>query len=153
MANTDDRLRVSLRNATPLNIALQGGGSAGTRNYEALYNQPRINDVILIGNRTLADLKIVSENTSEGWQENRLYVPKLGEICIFSDTHAIKIGDGSVAIADLPFIGGEDASGLMDLLQGHINNTVIHVTQQDRDFWDAKLNYMMTGEELIFTRQ
>ena len=43
-------------------IALYGGGSgSGTNNYNALLNKPSINGIDLIGNKTLADLKLLYE--------------------------------------------------------------------------------------------
>lgn len=39
---------------------LAGGGSGGTSNYEDLTNKPKINDVELIGNKSLSDLSIQS---------------------------------------------------------------------------------------------
>lgn len=139
----DDRLGFDLQMTAP---------SVGTSNYERLKNLPQINGVQLIGNKTSADLHLVSENTSAGWDEDRLYIPKAGEICVFSDTGKIKIGDGVVPVVDLPFIAQSDYDAVMDELHEHTQNYQIHVSPEDRERWNNKLNYEIVGGELIFNR-
>jgi hypothetical protein len=126
--------------------------ATGTISYENIINKPTINGVIVDGGKTSADLRIVSENTEDGWDAMRTYVPQRGEICFYSDIGKIKIGDGTVPIVDLPFIAGGDAEAVMDRLNNHINDDEHHITQQEREFWNAKLNYDIAGEGLIFTR-
>lgn len=156
-----DQFSISLQEGSPQNISLQGVSSntislavpsSGTSNYERLRNKPSINGVILLGNKTSADLNIVSENTESGWNDMTTYVPKQGEICLYTDTHRIKIGDGSVCLVDLPYINSADIDTVMDALRRHIEDTSVHVTQKEKDFWNAKLNYDVSGEELTFTR-
>ena len=48
----------------------------------------------------------------------------------------IKIGDGRAYVQDLPFIDG----ALRQELLGHINDPDIHVTIQEKLFWNNKLN-------------
>lgn len=147
-SNLDCKLNPSttleLTSATPI--------MAGTSNYERLKNLPQINGVTLIGNKTPADLHIVSENTSAGWDEDRLYIPKAGEICMFSDTGKIKIGDGVVPVVDLPYIAQSDYDAVMDELHEHTQNHQIHVSPEDRERWNNKLNYEIVDGELIFNR-
>ena len=147
-SNLDCKLNPSttleLTSATPI--------VAGTSNYERLKSLPQINGVTLIGNKTSADLHLVSENTSAGWDAERLYVPKAGEICVFSDTGEIKIGDGVVPVVDLPFIAQSDYDAVMDELREHTQNYQIHVSLTDRERWDNKLNYEIVEGELIFNR-
>lgn len=126
-------------------------GKAGTTNYNSLINKPRLNDITIQGNMTLADLHIVSENTAEGWAETPMYVPKAGEICLYTDTNMIKIGDGSVCLIDLPFITSDEVSELREALEQHIEDTSIHITPEERTYWNSKLNYDITGEELILS--
>lgn len=144
-----------------LNIVLQGAQShkielstsyAGTTDYEKLKNKPSINGVVLIGDKTSVDLNIVSENTESGWSGTPMYVPKNGEICLYTDTGKIKIGDGSVCLVDLPFIGEAAVDEVKELLRKHIEDRNIHVTQEEKDFWNAKLNYDVNGEILSFNR-
>lgn len=58
--NTDDIYKLDITTAEGSFVTpnLKGGGSGGTTNYEALINKPRINNVELTGNKSLADLGI-----------------------------------------------------------------------------------------------
>ena len=59
---------------------------------------------------------------------------------------AVKIGDGLAYIGDLPFTKADFLS--------HINDTTIHVTQQEKEFWNNKVRcYILqeNNENLIFT--
>ena len=148
---------------------LSGGVSvprqSATINYDSLRNKPSINGVELAGNVTTEDLYIVSENTTAGWNENPMYLPKRGEICIYTDYYrveddmgneiiypAIKIGDGNAYLIDIPFADEGSRYQILQELRAHEANASIHVSQQDRDFWNNKLNYNCDGEELILTR-
>lgn len=158
----EDKLTLTLQDQSNLSIDMADNPpgfelqmtvpSAGTSNYERLKNLPQINGVTLIENKTPADLHIVSENTSAGWDEDRLYIPKSGEICVFSDTGKIKIGDGVVPVVDLPYIAQSDYDAVMDELHEHTQNYQIHVSSEDRERWNNKLNYEIVGGELIFNR-
>ena len=52
--------KVVTGNADTQRVTLRGniGEDGGSRNYESLYNKPSINDVVLLGNKSLADLGI-----------------------------------------------------------------------------------------------
>lgn len=157
-----DNLKVGISSTPPLNIQLQGVQTqsirldssiqVGVKNYENLTNKPRINDVELSGNKTPYDIGIISENTESGWAENPTYVPKRGEICLYTDTQYIKIGDGSVPIVDLPYISSSSVGELEDRLDTHVNDTSKHVSIADRAFWDNKLNYIIQNETLVLNR-
>ena len=56
-------------------------------------------------------------------QGNDIYVP------------GIKLGDGLAYICDLPFI----TDYLSKVLFDHINNRIVHITQQEREFWNNKV--------------
>ena len=161
-------------NSGALSGTLNNGGLSGNvsipksstiGNYEALLNKPQINGVELSGNKTVQDLYIVSENTIEGWDSNPQYLPKAGEICIYTDymeiqddlgniiiCPGIKVGDGNSYLIDMPFVGAEIRYEVLNALRQHEQNTLIHVSQADRDFWNNKLNYDAVDEELILTR-
>jgi len=171
----DSKIVVSGKlNSGSISGKLQNGGMSGTislpkvigvSDYNALTNKPSINGVTLSGNMSTQDLQIVSENTTAGWNSNPQYLPKKGEICIYTDYMTIqddmgndvtypgiKIGDGNSYLIDMPFVGDDTRYLLLRRLQEHENDAVVHVTQQDRDFWDNKLNYDVNGETLILTR-
>ena len=64
----------------------------------------------------------------------------------------IKIGDGRAYVQDLPFIDEE----LRDTIMEHINNQDIHVSLQEKLFWNNKINVNDSMElvdgSLIFNR-
>lgn len=129
-------------------------------NYEHLSNKPTINGVIVSGNLTLQDLKIVSENTTSGWNATPDYIPKAGEICMYTDYavidgityYGIKIGDGSAYLIDLPFVGEDVRNLVLGKLAEHEQDSVAHITSEERAFWNNKLNYEVSGEELTLNR-
>ena len=145
---------VETRAADPLNLQL-GNAVSSTKDYNRLINKPSINGTELIGDLTLSSLRIVSENTVEGWAQTPTYVPKQGEIVLYTNyaqddqgnpLPAIKIGDGSAYIADLPFVNDD----LRNDLNAHINDTTVHITNAERSFWNNKLNYEYDlGEETL----
>lgn len=46
-------------------------------------------------------------DTSNNWKLATNFIPMKGEICIYSDIPALKIGDGETKINNLPFMGDE----------------------------------------------
>ena len=87
-------------------------------------------------------------NTTAYWTAHGTVIPKKAEIVIYTDKHsvivdgvsrtlpAIKIGDGRSYLADLPFLGEYEAQVLLD----HLNDNTRHITQQEREMWNHKLN-------------
>lgn len=155
--------QIDLRLATTTALDIRMGGEtrldmgltvppAGTTDYDKLRNRPRINGVVLSGDQTVADLDLVSENTTEGWTGMTDYVPKAGEICLYTDAWKIKIGDGSAPIVDLPFIGDKDLESVRAALDEHVHDMEVHVSAADRTRWDNKLNLSMDGETLVLNR-
>ena len=147
-----DSLSISLSAGSKINLTTVPS-SPGARNYDYLSNKPQINGVTLAGNLTAKALGIVSENTSAGWAENPLYTPRAGEICLYTDLSKIKIGDGMAPIVDLPFIVGQGTDEVMEALMSHTDDSEIHVGTEDRTRWDAKLNYTVNDETIIFNRE
>lgn len=167
-------LNISSKHRTSLNFTVDGGNKmtlqsatpvSGSSDYNRLKNLPRLNGEQISGNKTSIDYHIVSENTTDGWGKNPTYVPKPGEIIIYTDYGnyvdktgetvvypSIKIGDGKVPVIDLPFVTDGIKNEIMNVLDDHINNTSIHVSEEDRMRWDAKLNYVTFGETLILTQ-
>ena len=105
-------------------------------------------------------------NTTAYWNANPFFIPPAGNIVIYSDYKTavidgvarvlpgIKIGSGNAYVQDLNFITG--GSGDNEDLYDHINDTVVHVSQEDRNRWDMKLNvddeHEVEDETLIFIR-
>lgn len=107
-------------------------------------------------------------DSTQHWNEARGFIPLEGEIIIYNDYKVIdkvvdgeerrvnvpgmKIGDGRTYVQDLPFIDEE----LRDKLLTHIENPNIHVTLQEKLFWNNKLNVddnaELIGGALVFNR-
>lgn len=111
----------------------------------------------------LDDLSIVS-NTTEFWNAARGYIPKVGELVIYTDYRQVysegkivniagmKIGTGNAYVQDLVFLNNDAAADISE----HIMNNDIHVTAAKQDFWNNKLNVTdsqeVIGEALVFNR-
>ena len=109
-------------------------------------------------------LQEVQYATTDFWNSCRGYIPNRGQIIVYSDyktiwkdgkevkVPGIKVGSGNAYIQDLAFVGEDIAR---ELLQ-HINNRSIHVTPEEKAFWNSKLNVTdaqeVVGEALIFNR-
>ena len=112
---------------------------------------------------SLPDITGIKCDTKENWAAST-YIPAKGEIIIYSNYKtkevggqtvnipAIKIGSGNAYVQDLIFLNQD----LSDALYDHIQNTMIHVSQAEKDFWNNKLNVddanEVVGETLIFNR-
>ena len=107
-------------------------------------------------------------DSTANWNAALGFIPLQGELIIYNDYKTIekeidgelrtvqipgiKIGDGRAYVQDLPFIDEE----LRDRIMVHINNPDIHVTLQEKLFWNNKLNVDDNAElvdgALIFNR-
>lgn len=104
-------------------------------------------------------------DTTEHWNEKRNFIPLRGEIIIYTNySHiddgygniinvpGIKIGDGHAYLIDLPFVGNEVRYEILQALRQHTNDWSVHVSPEDREFWNNKLNYTINDGNLIFNR-
>lgn len=118
----------------------------------------------LIGDITNKNILI---GTTAEWASQQSLRPPVGTILVFTDytsytdendniiaVPGIKISDGSTPTLDLPLIGDHVKIEVMNALNQHINDNIRHVSQNDRDFWDNKLNCndSVTSNNLIFNR-
>ena len=151
-----ESLKVRMQAADPMTLRLSNA-VIDISDYDRLRNRPQINCEVLTCDMTLESLHIVSENTVAGWEEQRMYVPRRGEIVIYtnygeaedgSPVPMIKVGDGNAYVTDLPFADG----GIREELLSHIQDADRHITDAERAFWNRKLNYEVDGEELLFNR-
>lgn len=108
-------------------------------------------------------------DTTERWNANPEFIPKEGEIIVYTDygrmtdlegaehlIPGIKIGDGRAYLIDLPFVGASDRADILKALADHINDNIAHVTTQERTRWNHKLDdatYTSNGELLVITRE
>lgn len=133
--------------------------------YEVLKNLPQINNHTLLGNVSLTQLgtRAILYDTTEGWNNQRDLVSEEGVVYIYSDAQSyttddgsrtvyvpgIKIGDGNAYLIDLPFTGSDA------LIAEHVNDTGLHVTTEEKLFWNNKVDCYLgldDNENVIFTR-
>lgn len=104
----------------------------------------------------------IMSGTTEYWNDKPQLIPKKDTIIIYTDYQSkeeegniinipgIKIADGSAFLIDQPFVD-ED---IRKVVSSHINNSDIHITPQEREFWNNKVRcYLDTLEQdnIIFT--
>ena len=119
----------------------------------------------------------LKHDTTANWNKTTGFVPKAGEVIIYDDYEVksytvteygqtvektalipnIKIGTGNAYVQDLPFVDEKTREMLLE----HIRNQDIHVTLQEKQFWDnkvniddayAQINKRLEGETLVFNR-
>lgn len=123
------------------------------------------------GNAYLIDLPFVTDrienlgmiyrsDTVSGWLDNNNYIPQKNELIIYTDKYSyeldgetvyvpgFKMGDGTSYVADLPFT----LDAIYDVFNKHIKNNVRHITNEERLFWNNKLNCVVDGENLTLNR-
>lgn len=128
------------------------------RNYQKLTNKPSINGVELFGNKSAYELGLaykIKYDSVEGWAANIDYIPLEGEVIIYTDYDvvdgvkipAFKVGDGMAYAADLPFVNDIQREEFIN----HINDTVIHITEDERAFWNNKVRCYLDDDTIVFT--
>jgi hypothetical protein len=101
----------------------------------------------------------VHQNTEAFWNAQLDLIGEAGHIYVYTDHDevdgkkipGIKVGDGLGYLIDAPFIDS-NASKLIE----HIQNSDIHVSLAEKEFWNNKVNCFMSrvdGENIIFTRE
>lgn len=112
-------------------------------------------------NRALEGKANISMKTTAEWNSDISAIGQLNTFYIYTDRNTkedqhghivnvpgIKVGDGSSYLIDLPFVD--------DLFYSHINNSDIHVTLADKQFWNNKVrtddtDLLAENQNLIFT--
>lgn len=120
----------------------------------------------------------IEHGTTEYWREHCDYVPDAGKMVIYDDAFnydgficpGLKIGNGNAYIGDLPFLIDEKAQAIYmndfyrrleqieNTLDEHINDSIRHITQEEREKWNNKINIKegteqtIENETLVFTR-
>ena len=94
--------------------------------------------------------------STEEWEEQSPMVSEPGALYIWRDWYqdeqgndmpGVKVGDGNAYVADLPF---KDEGYL-----NHILNTDIHVTPEEKEFWNNKVTCYISPNDptnIIFTK-
>lgn len=95
-------------------------------------------------------------DTTENWNNARGFIPLAGEVIVYTDYEVktymvqeygetvtktveipnIKIGTGNAYVQDLGFVDEKTR----DILMAHIQDHDIHVTLQEKVFWNNKIN-------------
>lgn len=93
--------------------------------------------------------------TSAEWAAATNFIPLAGEICFYSDLNAVKIGDGSTKITELPFIndcyqiiGDNVSADVIALLSKDYNAKVVY---GQRIFSRTRYANVVDGEGLYYT--
>ena len=98
------------------------------------------------------------------WDSDLSFIPQKGQIIVYTDRGKVqngdkvvdvpgfKVGDGLAYLVDLPFVGDDQTQTIMGLLRIHEQNTDIHVTLAEKEFWNNKLNYTFSNENLFLNR-
>ena len=112
------------------------------------------------------DARIKSKaDTTAHWNDAQTFVPMRGEIIIYTDhgqiedsqgnlfyVPGIKVGDGSTYVGSLPFVNADVQRDILDELRTHKSNTNVHVSLDDKSFWNNKLNCTVSSGNLILNR-
>lgn len=114
----------------------------------------------------LSNKMIYYSKKKADWDADRDMVSQKDVLYIYSDYKlieqdgkqiympGIKIGDGTSYLIDLPFANQNKNSEIEDLLLDHINNRIVHISAEQRDFWNNKLNLSLTpqSQTLVLNR-
>lgn len=126
--------RVSGDNLQRLGSVNQGGTRVVENyDYDLLFNKP------------------IEIDTTEAWNSQPSLIAKEGHLYFYSDYKTVggeniagvKVGDGTSYLVDLPFLDSQ--------FQEHIGDTIVHVTQEEREFWNNKNRAVVAGENLVLT--
>lgn len=97
-----------------------------------------------IAGRINKKLSVVSM-TKQQWQSESMQQSEPGVLYVTTDYKTVqkdgetynipsfKLGDGNAYIADLPYATVDEQTFL-----NHVNDTTVHITQQEREFWNNK---------------
>ena len=141
-----------------LSAAGQMDGSLSTEiSYNMLRNLPRLNGVTIQGSKVSRDYDIptVRFDTSEHWAQC-MEISESNTVYVYTDYSqdesgrniaAMKIGDGTSYIVDLPFTN----TNIQEQLQRHISDRDCHITAQEREYWNNKKRSDAYGETLVLT--
>ena len=133
---------------------------------KARFIEPASNKASFAENETtlhssIENLQIVKERTvlvgtKEQWDSTPTMIGEKDVVYVYSDQNTnelgqpvpgFKVGDGKAYLIDMPFNN--------DLSLAHFSNESIHVTDEERDFWNNKVTAFinaMDPENLVLTK-
>lgn len=170
-ANTATSPKLNVNNTGAKNIVLYGTTASGISNLTTGWQAGAILSLTYDGTNWVRTYSfnelnipnVIAKTTSE-WQSQSSYIPPKDAILIYTDRNSItinnrtyyvpgiKIGDGLAYGIDLPFVGDDIANQITTILNNHINNNIIHITNEERQLWNNKLNCEIDNEILVFNR-
>ena len=108
---------------------------------------------------------LATRDTTANWNAQSQFRPMRGEVIIYTDhgqitdefgqtvnVPGIKIGDGNSYLIDLPFVNDDVRYQILTELRQHTGNQEIHVTAENKLFWDNKLNFTVENGNLKLNR-
>lgn len=151
-------INVSVTTHPVIETAIYGTGPRG-KNGVGVPEGGEEGDVLLKRSNANHDTywgKNVHLETTAYWNAHPDLIGLAGHIYVYTDydvvdgkdVPAIKIGDGLSYLIDNPFIVSNESD-----IQDHINDTVVHITSEERAFWNAKMRcYALDNREtIVFT--
>ena len=76
-------------------------------------------------------------------KENTIYVYTDGYTKDAKNIARFKVGDGHTLLIDAPYTDM--------VFYDHVNDPIIHITQEEREFWNNKVSCNVNGENIVFT--
>lgn len=141
-----------MNSSAPINAQFNSNQSLDAQlNSNTLPLDVQLGTVYVIGGN-----KVLYASTAT-WNSRSQLRSEMGYIYIYSDYRkteqgqniaAMKVGDGSAYLIDLPFTD--------ELLYDHLLDTIRHITQSEREFWNEKVRCYIdeeNSEHVIFTTQ
>ena len=128
----------------PINDANDVTGSGSSVTVPAGYYRSNVT-------RTLQDMGMntIYYDTTANWNLQPSLVSERGSVYVYSDYQqiddglgnitfipSVKIGDGTTYVIDLPF----NTDLLTTQMNDHISNTTIHITANERTYWNGKVS-------------
>ncbi len=106
----------------------------------------------------------LKRDTTENWNNTKGFIPMAGEVIVYTDYETktyeveeygekvtktveipnIKVGTGNAYVQDLAFVDEKTR----DILMAHIQDHDIHVTLQEKVFWNNKINVDDAEEQI-----
>lgn len=112
-----------------------------------------------IKNIKLDNTLVYESKTVEEWNSDKDLISQKGTLYIYTNYKiindqedneiflpGIKLGDGKAYLIDLPFLNTDTFN---EQILDHINNKVIHVSLEDRMFWNNKLNLVQPESQTL----
>ena len=132
----------------PINVSLEMQSGSGQYDLQVAGNQ----QIALSTAAPVIPGQVhVYYDTTENWNSQPTLLSKRGVIYVYSDAGslnendvpAIKIGDGTSYLIDMPFVGEDAATDLY----AHIQDSGIHVTSAQKVFWNNKSSAFTDPED------